>query len=64
MTNKPKIVVKRKCPICKVKDSVPVEDKLYPFCGKQCKTIDLGKWATGDYKVEADEQHTEKDGDD
>ena len=28
----------------------------YPFCGKRCKTIDLGRWLSEDYRV------PEKDG--
>lgn len=23
----------------------------YPFCGKRCRTIDLGRWLGEDYKV-------------
>jgi endogenous inhibitor of DNA gyrase (YacG/DUF329 family) len=22
-----------------------------PFCSDRCRTIDLGKWASGDYKI-------------
>lgn len=38
-----------KCPICK-KD-VEVESAEAPFCSERCRTIDLGKWASGDYKI-------------
>ena len=34
---------------------------FFPFCGKRCKTIDLGRWLKGSYAVEAEEQG---DGDD
>ena len=38
------------CPYCKTKPSS--EDKrYYPFCSERCKAIDLGKWATGEYRV-------------
>jgi hypothetical protein len=25
----------------------------YPFCTKRCRTIDLGRWLSEDYKVSA-----------
>ncbi len=39
----------RKCPIC----AKPVEEDnpQFPFCSPRCRTIDLGKWAKGDYKI-------------
>ena len=40
-----------KCPICK-KDVAP-ESGFYPFCSERCRTIDLGKWASGDYVIPA-----------
>ena len=38
-----------KCPICK--KAVPLDDPNMPFCSDRCRTIDLGKWASGDYKI-------------
>ena len=40
---------KLRCPICKkaVKSSVPD----FPFCSERCRTIDLGKWASGGYVI-------------
>jgi tRNA threonylcarbamoyladenosine biosynthesis protein TsaE len=37
------------CPICKK----PVRDdaQTFPFCSKRCRTIDLGKWLGGDYRI-------------
>ena len=37
------------CPICK--KAVPVESPDVPFCSDRCRLIDLGKWASGDYKI-------------
>ena len=41
-----------RCPIC---DAVMPGDWReypdYPFCGKRCRTIDLGRWLGEDYKV-------------
>jgi endogenous inhibitor of DNA gyrase (YacG/DUF329 family) len=37
------------CPICKKPVDLSSED--VPFCSERCRTIDLGKWASGDYKI-------------
>jgi len=44
-----KRVVKLRCPICKkdVKSTGPD----FPFCSARCRTIDLGKWASGEYVI-------------
>lgn len=38
-----------KCPICKKAVAKASED--FPFCSERCRTIDLGKWASGQYVV-------------
>lgn len=40
-----------RCPICK-KPSLP---DYRPFCSARCKTLDLGKWLGGGYRVPTDE---------
>ena len=37
------------CPICKQEVSKSSPD--FPFCSERCRTIDLAKWASGDYKI-------------
>ena len=37
------------CPICK--KSVKTTDPNFPFCSQRCRTIDLGKWASGEYVI-------------
>lgn len=38
-----------KCPICK-KDVQPgAED--FPFCSERCRLIDLGNWASEEYRI-------------
>jgi uncharacterized protein len=37
------------CPICGM--LVRLEDEDFPFCSDRCRKIDLGKWATGVYKI-------------
>ena len=44
-----KRTAKVRCPICK--KSVKRTDPDFPFCSERCRTIDLGKWASGDYVI-------------
>jgi endogenous inhibitor of DNA gyrase (YacG/DUF329 family) len=37
------------CPICK--KPVALDSADVPFCSDRCRLIDLGKWASGDYKI-------------
>jgi hypothetical protein len=37
------------CPICKKPVDLTNED--LPFCSARCRLIDLGKWASGEYRV-------------
>jgi endogenous inhibitor of DNA gyrase (YacG/DUF329 family) len=37
------------CPICK--KPVPLDSEDVPFCSARCRTIDLGRWASGHYKI-------------
>jgi endogenous inhibitor of DNA gyrase (YacG/DUF329 family) len=41
--------LKLKCPICR--KPVKIKDGEFPFCSPRCRTIDLGKWASGAYVV-------------
>jgi endogenous inhibitor of DNA gyrase (YacG/DUF329 family) len=46
MPNPPKALF---CPTChKV---VLATDADFPFCSDRCRLLDLGKWASGDYKI-------------
>ena len=38
-----------RCPTCK--KLVTSADTDFPFCSDRCRVIDLGKWASGDYKI-------------
>jgi endogenous inhibitor of DNA gyrase (YacG/DUF329 family) len=54
-----KRTLKLRCPICK--KTVKGGDPEFPFCSDRCRTIDLGKWASGAYVIpspvdDADEQ--------
>jgi uncharacterized protein len=41
--------LKLRCPICK--KVVKSADPEFPFCSDRCRTIDLGKWASGAYVI-------------
>lgn len=49
MASKKKSVKLLRCPTCGM--LVQVTDEDYPFCSDRCRKIDLGKWATGVYKI-------------
>ena len=38
-----------RCPTCGM--LVQPKDGDFPFCSDRCRKIDLGKWATGAYKI-------------
>jgi len=38
-----------RCPICE--KMVQSSDPEFPFCGPHCRTVDLGRWATGAYVI-------------
>jgi hypothetical protein len=49
MTDKPKIT-KVTCPVCKQKTTWE-NNRFKPFCSERCKLIDLGKWASDEYRI-------------
>jgi uncharacterized protein len=51
-----KRTLKLKCPICK--NPVKSKDAEFPFCSERCRTIDLGKWASGAYVISSPVQDT------
>jgi len=44
-----KSTLKLRCPICK--KVVKSSDADFPFCSDRCRTVDLGKWASGTYVI-------------
>lgn len=38
-----------RCPTCRT--LVAQEDENFPFCSDRCRLIDLGKWASGGYRI-------------
>jgi uncharacterized protein len=44
----------RQCPLCRRETNW--EDNLWrPFCSERCQTIDLGNWASEEYRVPLNE---------
>jgi uncharacterized protein len=41
------------CPICGKEVAPRSANKAVPFCTARCKSIDLGKWLTEEYRVPA-----------
>ncbi len=46
-----------RCPICQK----PSMADYRPFCSARCKTIDLGRWLGGEYRVPTEEEPEEGD---
>ncbi len=49
MPRKRKITLR--CPTCK--QPVKLSNPESPFCSERCRTIDLGKWASGAYVIKS-----------
>jgi len=43
--------LKLRCPTCK--QPVKLDGTESPFCSERCRTIDLGKWASGAYVIKS-----------
>lgn len=54
----PKRTLKLRCPICK--KVVKNGDPEFPFCSDRCRTIDLGKWASGAYVIPSPMEDSEE----
>jgi len=39
-----------RCPICK-KETLWAGNTYRPFCSERCSLIDLGKWASDEYRI-------------
>jgi hypothetical protein len=49
MPAKKKSAKVHRCPTCS--ELVRFGDEDFPFCSDRCRKIDLGKWASGVYKI-------------
>jgi len=53
-----KRTLKLRCPVCK--KSVKSADAEFPFCSERCRTIDLGRWASGQYVISSPLKDTDE----
>lgn len=44
------------CPRCGSLSPFSPDNRWRPFCSERCKLIDLGQWATEQYRVAAEDQ--------
>jgi len=44
---------KVQCPQCQKPQQWSTDNPYRPFCSKRCKLLDLGAWASEEYKVPA-----------
>jgi endogenous inhibitor of DNA gyrase (YacG/DUF329 family) len=49
------------CPICEKPVKPRRENPNFPFCSPRCKTIDLGKWMSEDYRVPVEGEDGERE---
>ncbi len=44
-----------KCPQCGLLTVYKLENSFRPFCSERCRLIDLGQWASENYKIPTNE---------
>ncbi len=49
MTEKTK-TIRINCPVCR-KETTWNNNIFKPFCSERCKLVDLGKWASEEYRI-------------
>lgn len=53
----------RNCPVCRREiPGTETEAPFRPFCSKRCKTIDLGSWLDGRYRISRPLEEQDLDG--
>lgn len=51
------------CPSCQIAVLRRPENAFFPFCSQRCRTIDLGRWLGGEYRIAASSPDEDEDGD-
>lgn len=59
--------MKKTCPVCgkKIpshKGEKNIKNPWRPFCSERCKLIDLGRWASEEYRIPGEKIKEEEDG--
>lgn len=52
-----------RCPICK-KEAFWNDNPYRPFCSERCRLIDLGKWASEEYRIPGEKKDIPEEGPD
>ena len=48
------------CPVCK-KETAWKDNPFRPFCSERCRMIDLGNWASEEYRITGEKKTGPKD---
>lgn len=59
MLNKAPLIVT--CPHCGKEHQWDTHNRFRPFCSERCKMIDLGRWASEEYRVAQPADQDEQD---
>jgi endogenous inhibitor of DNA gyrase (YacG/DUF329 family) len=51
-------MIQASCPICQkvMEGRTRAEWPQFPFCSERCRTVDLGRWLSGTYRLPAEDQ--------
>lgn len=54
-------MIRVRCPVCDrvMEGQTAAEWPQFPFCSPRCKTIDLGRWLGGKYRIPVSEAEGE-----
>lgn len=55
MSDAPKSQRKVRCPQCGGAAVFEPSNPWRPFCSERCKLVDLGEWASGNYRIPVEE---------
>jgi len=48
------------CPVCK-KETAWKDNPFRPFCSERCRLVDLGRWASEDYRIAGEKKSLPED---
>jgi endogenous inhibitor of DNA gyrase (YacG/DUF329 family) len=52
--------IKVLCPQCK-KETVWKDNPFRPFCSERCRSVDLGRWASEEYRIAGEKKALPED---
>jgi len=48
------------CPVCK-KETAWKDNPFRPFCSERCRSVDLGRWASEEYRIAGEKKTLPED---